>query len=257
MRHACGALAAVLALLASVATASANPPTVALPDQARELLALLGKGAVGEALPAAPIDDPAALRHLEAGTWTYQVVAGADRGQQQTVTVEETGADADGDATWRILGGDGEVQKLKVTTEHEILKLSQTDPQSHRIVMYRPGLQLEPGMSVGETKSITTRIATYKQSRPDVLEYDGNLEYGTTYVGAYRVKTPAGSFDARLLEHRYTMKLGPAKAKYHSYGFYADGVGIVAEVSEESVSAVLIYRRSSKSARLLQSAPAP
>jgi hypothetical protein len=51
------------------------------------------------------------------------------------------------------------------------------------------------------------------------------------------------------------MKIGPAKAGHHSSGFYADGVENIAEVSEESVSALLIYRRKSSSARLLLSAP--
>jgi hypothetical protein len=51
------------------------------------------------------------------------------------------------------------------------------------------------------------------------------------------------------------MKIGPAKAGHNSSGFYADGVENIAEVSEESVSALLIYRRKSSSARLLLSAP--
>lgn len=53
----------------------------------------------------------------------------------------------------------------------------------------------------------------------------------------------------------HSMKIGPAKAGHHSSGFYADGVENIAEVSEESVSALLIYRRKSSSARLLLSAP--
>jgi len=256
------ALAPTMAMAAPIAGAVENP-VVPVPADAKALLALLGPETVGKPLPAAPINDPAGLRHLEPGQWKYKVVAGANRGQDETVTVEQIGGTADDpaggagdDAAWRVIGGEGDVQRLKVTSEHEILKLSQTDPGSNRLIVYRPGLTLEPGMRAGETKKISTDIATYKQTKPDVIEYNGKLQYSTTYIGAYRVSTPAGEFDARLLQHRYTMKLGPAKATYHSYTFYADGIGSVAEVNEQSVNAVLVYRRQSKSALVLLAAPA-
>ena len=51
------------------------------------------------------------------------------------------------------------------------------------------------------------------------------------------------------------MKIGPANARNVSWAFYADDVGNVAEVTRESVNAILIYRRSSISARLLLELP--
>ncbi|MFP8876418.1 MAG: hypothetical protein VCB99_05805, partial [Myxococcota bacterium] len=89
------------------------------------------------------------------------------------------------------------------------------------------------------------------------VEYQGQLDYTITYVGAYRVETPAGSFDARLLVHEYEMKIGPAKAHYRSYGFYVDDVGMVAEVSKEKVTALLLYRRRDRAARVLEEMPEP
>jgi len=234
--------------------AAAQAPVIPLSDAVRSELAALGDGVVGEPLPAAPIEDPARLRHLADGTWLYRIVAGANRGQQQTVRVERV-APGDGGATWRVVTGGDEVQQLKVTSEHEVLKLSQTDLQSDRIVVYRPGLVLDPGMRPGQSKAVESRIATSKTGHPDRVEFEGELQYTTRYLGAYRVHTPAGSFDARLLEHHYTMKIGPAKAKYRSYGFYAEDVGNVAEVSDETVSALLLYRRSNRGARVLLSAP--
>jgi len=247
---------ALTAFAGEPATAAADDdaPVVPLPVDARDALAALGEGVVGGALPARPIREPAKLRHLEPGTWTYEIVDGANRGQVQTVVVERVSPDDTG-AAWRVVTDGDEIQQLRVTTEHEVLKLSQTDRQSDRSVVYRPGLVLEPGMRAGESKTVETRLVTYKASRPDEIEYEGTLAYTTRYVGAYRVTTPAGRFDARLLEHHYVMRIGPATAENHSYDLYADGVGAIAEVARESVSALWIYRRSSESARVLLRAP--
>jgi len=243
---------AVACLLPQLALAEA--PVVPLPEELRKQLSLLGKGAVGKALPARPIDDPAKLRHLAAGTWTYRIVAGPKKGQDERVQIARVDSSHSG-AGWRVETGDEDIQTLVVTTDNEVMKLSQTDLASDRIVVYRPGLVLDSGMKVGESKSVDRKIETYKVKKPKEIEFHGTLHYTTRYIGAYRVHTPAGAFDTRLLEHAYEMKIGPAMAKNLSWDFYADGVGNVAEVSHESVKAVLVYRRSSKRARLLLKFP--
>ena len=246
-------LATVVAIVCLASSAGAQD-RVELPEDVRLALSPLGEGTVGPALPARPIDDPAALRHLAPGTWTYEILDGANAGQIQRVTVARVDADDPG-AGFRVETGDEDIQTLVVTADHEVLKTSQTDLRSDRIVTYRPGLVLEQGMKAGEEKTVERQISTYKTKRPEEIEYNGELRYTTRYIGMYRVHTPAGSFDARLLEHAYEMKIGPATAKNQSYDFYADGIGNVAAVSRESVSAVLIYRRSSTSARVLVERP--
>ena len=234
--------------------ALAESPVIPLPKKMREQVALLGKGAIGKALPAPPIEDPEKLRHLATGTWTYRIVAGEKKGQEQRVQVAPVSR-SNPAAGWRVKTGDEDIQILVINSDHEVLKLSQTDIASDRIVVYRPGLVLDPGMKAGETRTIDRKITTYKVETPKKIEYHGTLHYTTRYVGAYRIKTPAGSFDTRLIEHSYEMKIGPAKAENLSWSFYADDVGNVAEVSQGSVKAVVLYRRSSKSARLLLEYP--
>jgi len=231
-----------------------DAPVIPLPDAARKALAPLGAGIVLGALPATPITDAARLRHLEAGTWRYRLLEGPERSKVQTVVVEPVPAD-DSEASWRVVTEGEAVQRLRVTTTDEVVKLSQDDLQSNRYIVYRPGIVLEPGMQPGQTKTVKSGLATYKSPDRKDVEFNGSLEYRIHYIGAYRVKTPAGTFDARLLEHEYTMKIGPAKAEYRSYGLYADDVGNVAEVSSESVRAVLVYHRSSEGARVLLSYP--
>lgn len=234
----------------------ASGPVIPLPAEAHEFLSPLGADAVGAALPAPPITDPGRLRHLEPGVWKYRILQGPRRGGVETVRVELEHPGESGEAV-KLVFDSGEVQHLQVTYDHEVKKLSQLDAGSDRLVVYRPGLVLEPRMAVGESKQVKTALATHRGGGSGKVEYSGHLDYTTTYVGAYRVETPAGSFDARLLVHQYEMKIGPAKAHYRSYGFYVDDVGMVAEVSKERVTALLLYRRSDRSARLLEEMPEP
>lgn len=240
-------------LVGAALAAASDAPVVPLPADLRDALSPLGAGVVGQALPAAPIENPARLFHLTPGRWTYRVVAGANKGQTQTVQIERIDP-TDRGADWRLVDGAG-IQELRETTTQEVVKVAQEDTDSDRTIVYRPGLVLDPRMAAGEPKTVKARLATYEQGRLDRVEYEGSLEYTTRYVGAYRVTVPAGSFDARLLEHAYEMKIGPATAQHRSFVFYADEVGRVAEVSREKVSALIVYNRSSLTARVLVAPP--
>jgi len=250
-------LAAALGL-GPVASTRGEPvpeaPVVALSTEARDALSPLGDGVVGEALPAAPIADPSKLYHLHPGHWEYRILAGANKGQVERVDVERARPD-DPDADWRLVTSTGDVQQLKVTRRHEVVKLAQEDADSDRLVVYRPGLVLDPDMRVGQSKKKDAKISSYKRKKRDEVEYDGTLDYTVTYLGAYRVKTPAGEFDTKLLRHDYRIEIGPAKSNNVSYTFYADGVGNVAEVARDDVSAMFVYRRKTLVARVLLTLP--
>jgi hypothetical protein len=248
------------ALLASspIATAqekaSSDAPVVPLSPETRDALSPLGEGVVGEALPALPIVDPTQLYHLQPGHWEYRILEGANKGKLEKVDIERTASD-DPDASWRLATSTGDVQQFKVTRQHEVVKLAQEDADSDRLVVYRPGLALDPDMRVGQSKTEDAKISSYKLERRDKVEYNGTLEYTVSYLGAYRVVTPAGGFDTRLLRHDYRIEIGPATVKNVSYTFYADGVGNVAEVVRDDVSAVFVYRRKTLTARVLSTLP--
>jgi len=227
---------------------------VPLPAGIAKDLQPLGAGVVGAALPARPITEPSRLRHVEPGVWVYELVQGPRRGQREAVTVSVEGRGEAGEEL-KLVFGSGEIQHLEVRYDHEVAKRSQLDAGSNRRVVYRPGLVLEPRMRVGETKRVETGLSTYRGADAREVEYDGKVDYATTYIGAYQVTTPAGRFETRLLVHEYQMNIGPAKAHYRSLGFYADGVGMVAEVSHEKVTALLLYRRTDRSARVLVELP--
>jgi len=246
-------VAGLLGLGSSVIAAD-DAPVVPLPQDFAETLRPLGAGVVGDALPARPITEPSRLRHVEPGVWVYELLQGPRRGQRETVTVSVEGQSEAGEEL-KIVFGSGEIQHLEVRYDHEVAKRSQLDAGSNRRVVYRPGLVLEPRMQAGQTKRVTTELSTYRGADASDVEYDGKVDYATTYVGAYQVTTPAGRFDTRLLVHEYEMSIGPARAHYRSLGFYADGVGMVAEVSNEKGTALLLYRRTDRSARVLVELP--
>jgi hypothetical protein len=245
---------AVLPFAAAQGETSLDGSVVQLSAETRKALSPLTDGVVGEALPAAPIVEPAKLFHLQPGHWEYRILAGANKGQLQKVRLERVASDDSG-ATWQLVNNAGDLKQFKVTQQHEVVKLAQEDADSDRLVVYRPGLVVDPGMRVGQSKTVDAKISSFKRKKRDKVEYDGTLVYTTRYLGAYRVKTPAGEFDTRLLQHDYRIKIGPAKSKSVIYTFYADGVGNVAEVARDDVSAVLVYRRKTLVARVLATLP--
>ena len=125
----------------------------------REALSPLGDAVVGEALPATPIVEPTKLYHLRPGHWEYRILAGANRGQVQKVQLEHAAPDDRG-ATWQLVTDTGDLQQFKVTHQHEVVKLAQEDADSDRLVVYRPGLVVDPGLQVGQSKTVNAKISS-------------------------------------------------------------------------------------------------
>lgn len=92
-------------------------------------------------------------------------------------------------------------------------------------------------------------------AHPDETAYTGDMDITITYVGAYEVKTPAGTFPTVLIRSEFDIKIGPAKVKDVQYSFYAKGVGKVAEIEGLRVSAALIYHSNDKTAKVLAKKP--
>ena len=82
-------------------------------------------------------------------------------------------------------------------------------------------------------------------------EHSGNLELTYTYVGAYRITVPAGTFDASLFKWHYKGKVGPASIDDAIYRFFAPGVGPVARIELKHISAFIIYSDNEKRGTVL------
>ncbi len=95
------------------------------------------------------------------------------------------------------------------------------------------------------------KVNVYDLDDPSDLEHQGTLNLTLTYVGAYRVTVPAGTFDAALLVWDFKGKIGPASVDDIQARFIAPGVGMVAAAEKRDVAAFLIYNDNSKIGRVL------
>ena len=247
------ALVALLLLsIPSVGIAQAVRP---LPPDVAKDLELLGKGVVGKALPAPPLDDLLAwyMGTPKGGTWTYHVVKG-DKKHLQTETIEPS-ADRSGQKTWKQQLGDQYVQYMMLHTDGSLGKYGEDDLDLSYGCHFHPGIFLAPGLKAGESKHFANKALAYKSDKPDHTSYTGDMDNTITYVGAYEVTTPAGTFPAVLMRAEFDIKIGPAKVKDVQYSFLAKGVGKVAEIEALKVSALLIYHSNEKAAKVLAEKP--
>ena len=116
-----------------------------------------------------------------------------------------------------------------------------------------PGLLT--GMAPGDRRTSTVDVKVAELSSPDKVAHEGALDVAYDYVGAYRITTPAGSYDAALIRWTYDGKVGPAKVHDTQYRFFADNVGMVASIDKLEVSAFLLYQSHKKFGKLLARPP--
>jgi hypothetical protein len=107
------------------------------------------------------------------------------------------------------------------------------------------------GIAPGEIRKFTSNISVADLSQPDVETHSGKLDIEFTYLGAYRLRVPAGTIDAVLVRTRLTGEVGPATVQDTIYRFFAKNSGPVAMVETEDVSAVLIYHEKTRVGKVL------
>ena len=116
-----------------------------------------------------------------------------------------------------------------------------------------PTAIVSPRAELGD--NVTIGVKVYDLSDPQEVSHSGSLNLEYSYVGAYKVTVPAGSYDAALLRWVYDGSVGPASVKDTQYRFVAKDVGVVASVEKKKISALLLYHDNSNTGRLLLKAP--
>jgi hypothetical protein len=246
-------LAAVLAAGPALApTAAAD--TIPLPqDDAAVLEQLLGSGVVGEPVDAGPLT-PADIP-LRDGTWTYQVVSGNKQGQTENDVLTQLKRNQSG-ASWKVATGSKDLAFVETGPDDNISILSEQDTDQGVITRFSPAEPiLTNGMQPGASQNVTIGVNVYDLSSPQEVSHSGSLNLEFTYVGAYKVTVPAGSYDAALLRWVYDGSVGPASVKDTQYRFVAKDVGIVASIEKKRISALFLYHDNSNTGRVLTKAP--
>ena len=206
----------------------------------------LGKGVVGKAVAAPVIDDVDNIYGLRAGTWTGKITSGKKSGKTITWSLGPSrGAGSSG--SWRGVLGESQVIFLTKTDAGDIVAVSDIENEHGVFTRYTPPEpEVVKGMTPGDSRKLNIDVKVYDAKNPKHLEHSGNLDLTYTYVGAYEITVPAGTFDALLFKWHYKGKVGPAKIDDAIYRFYAPGIGPVARVESKHISAMLIYHDNEK-----------
>ena len=85
------------------------------------------------------------------------------------------------------------------------------------------------------------------------MAQSGLLSVSYTYMGRYRVTVPAGTYPAALIKWQYHGKVGLAGFKGSQYWFFVDGLGPIAVIDQQHISALLFYKKDTNYGKVLQS----
>jgi len=226
-------------------------PVVALDKSDSEVLAILGEGVVGKALPASPLRDTAGLMPLREGKWVYRITAGSNEGTRQEAAISKTKGNHGQDLWQRSIKGDT-TEFFSLQGKGVVNLISEIDLEQNVITRYAPVCPfMFDGMKPGESSELETDVKVYELHDPTHAKYEGRLKVTHTYVGAYEVTVPAGTYETVLIRSSYGGKVGPAHVVDGGYVFYAKGVGIVASVERMHVTAFLFYDKRTQTPKVL------
>ena len=215
----------------------------------------LGKGVVGAAVAGNPIADVSKAFPFSDATWTVRLVSGEHKGETRKETFTVSKRDKAG-ATGQYSAGPKDTKFLHRSADGSIGLVSEQDQVEGVITRYAPPEpMLVSGFKPGDSRKSTIAVKVYDLSDPKEVSHSGSLNVTYSYLGAYKVTVPAGTYDAALLKWDYEGKIGPASINDVQYRLVADGVGMVASIDKLSVHAMLIYNKNTKMGKVLVSKP--
>jgi hypothetical protein len=214
---------------------------------------LLGPGVLGEPVAGGTLS--ASYAPLREGTSTYRIVGGKGKGQSEQHIVTRL-QDHPSGAEWHYdIPAKGKIL-IDQAGDGSLAFVHQEDLAQKVLSRYsppEPGLLI--GMAPGDRRTFTIAVEVSDLSSPDEVAHEGSLDVTYDHLGAWRITTPAGSYDAALIRWTYAGKVGPAKVEDTQYRFFAENVGMVASIDKLEVSAFLVYQHHSKFDKLLAQAP--
>ena len=251
----------VIAMLCCLTAAALSGPLLAAdgvvlplpPEDQQEINARLGLGVVGQALPSAPITDPSVYFPLEERALTYQVTAGSNAGNTQTLKVAKRNRPG-GSLAWRFGISPTLAGFIRQNIAGDLMMPAVTDSDEGVVVITTPANPFViKGIKPGETRTFSQTVSVNYLDDPAKQDYSGTLNAAYTYVGTYQITVPAGTYQAVLMRLKYEGKVGPAHTKDTAYYFFAPQVGVVAMISQEDVEAFWIIHIDSKMGKVLAS----
>jgi hypothetical protein len=182
---------------------------------------------------------------------SFRFASGDKKGKAQEQSFKTLKRDKAG-LTGRYANGPKDILFLRRTDDGSISVVSEQDLSEGVISRYSPPEPIYVSdMKPGDSRKTKIDVKVYDLSHPDHLTHSGSLDVTYSYLGAYKVTVPAGSYDAALIKWDYRGKVGPASIEDTQYRFMAPGVGVVAMVEKKNISAMLVYHDHSKYRKVL------
>jgi hypothetical protein len=241
-------------LLFTLGSAHSQGVVLQLPAQDQQnITAQLGPGVVGNALPSSPIGDPSVYFPLQEKSQQFQVVAGPHAGTVQTLGLWKARRPG-GRMAWRFQLTPSLSGFMRETPEGDIIMAALTDAGEGVVVVTTPANPFVPkGMQPGESRTYSQQVSVNYLDDPSDQKYSGTINGTYTYIGTYQVTVPAGTFPAVLFRIKCEGKVGPAHTQNTGYNLFAPGVGMVAMILEEDVTAFWLFNIDSTTGKVLMS----
>ena len=256
MMRIAAALSFGLMVCGSALAQDSGAEAIALPEADRaELEKYLGQGVVGKAIAGNPIAEGSTFFPFVARSWTFRFTSGDMKGKTQEQSLKDVKTDGDKE-TGLYQNGEILSDALARAADGSVTLLSESNSKEGVVSHFAPP---EPiyvnGMQPGDSKSLKVEVKVYDLDDPDEVTHSGSLDLTYSYIGAYEVTVPAGTYQAALLKWVYDGKVGPATVEDTQYRFLADGVGVVAMVEKKNISALLVYHDDDKYGKVLVESP--
>ena len=238
------------ALVVAAVVPDAGAQTLSAADSAA-INNLLGAGVMGAAVPAGAGTTPTSLMPLSPATLQFQFSAGPSQGATES-DVLQANSQPGAAAPWQYTAGTTTIYALGTAPDGSIVSPSEQDLTQGVLTQYAPArLVLAPGMQPGVPQTTTLQVNVYNIGDLSTVTHTGSLTLTVTYLGRYLVTVPAGTYPAALVKWQYNGQVGPATVSDVEYRFFADGVGPVAAIDKQDVSAFLVYNNSTKFGKVL------
>jgi hypothetical protein len=220
-------LAATLTCLALTGCATAPkpaPPITATPSS---------PGTQGEPLKPGTAVTAMQLEKLHPLTRVFAVDLGPRSGKTLRATIESTGRNQ-----WRYTLEDSREVDLVLADDGSIQVPRETDVDEQVEILYEPALRLlPPRLVLGEPFEGESHM-TVKNLKDGKLRDQGTVAYRVELTGQRKVATPAGEFDAYIVNSERRIKLGMASVDVAIMTAYAPDGGTVAESITQTTKAL-------------------
>ena len=195
--------------------------------------------------PIAPPNEKALASAItRPGNARYRMLSGNGAGQSFEVTTKSAPTLPDGSAvktpTW-VIDMPNVMTQFVTMDKHGLTAPALLLRRVGLFSVYQP---IEPllifGVGPGESKQFVAKAAARHVSKPHVVAYGGQVTVTYRNLGAYEIKTPAGTFPGLIIRSDYVGNIGPATLNESDLRIYTPEKGLIALSAHDRLQAFMI-----------------